>query len=82
MKLVVVPGCLQDAINAKIDGEIAKLPEALRPKAEECRDHMYHELLSYFDEHGVIPDCHIVANMELSNKEPNAEPEPRRACEP
>jgi hypothetical protein len=22
------------------------------------------------------------ANMELSNKEPNAEPEPRRACEP
>ena len=66
MKLVVVPGYLRDAINAKIDGEIEKLPAELRPKAEECRDHMYHELLSYFDEHGAIPDCHIVANIAIS----------------
>ena len=63
MKLVVVPGCLRDAINAKIDGEIEKLPANMRHKAEECRDQMYHELLSYFDEYGVIPDCHITANM-------------------
>ena len=69
MKLVVVPDCLRDAINAKIDGEIAKLPEALRPKAEACRDHMYHELLSYFDEHGVIPDCHITANASGEGRE-------------
>ncbi len=62
MKLAIVPDCLRDAINAKIDEEIARLPEALRPKAEECRDHLYHQLLSYFDEHGVIPDCHIADN--------------------
>lgn len=73
MKLVIVPNALTDAINAKIDAEIAKLPEHDREKAEGCRDHLFHQLLGYFDEYGVIPDCHIAANTKLTGGLPAKE---------
>jgi hypothetical protein len=72
MRMVIVPNDLRDAINAKIDAEIANLPEDQRQKAENCREHMYHQLLSYFDDHGAIPDCHIVANDRLHGREGSA----------
>ena len=67
MMMVIVLNDLRDAINAKIDAEIAKLPADQRQKAENCREHMYHQLLSHFNELGAIPDCHIVANNTMSD---------------
>ncbi len=49
--LVIVPNSLSDAINKKLDAAIAKCPDA-----EKDRDTLYQQLLTYFDEHGVVPD--------------------------
>ena len=48
---VIVPNEIRDAINTKLDAEIVK-----HPNAEKERDALYHQLLAYFNEHGVIPD--------------------------
>jgi hypothetical protein len=53
--MVIVPNSLERAIYEKIDAEIAKVPEAA-PGREE----FYAQLLSYFYEHGVIPDFSLV----------------------
>ena len=48
---VVVPNALRDAINAKLDKAILDCPGAA-PHREE----LYAQLLSYFNENGVVPD--------------------------
>lgn len=63
MSFVIVPNELRDAIYAKIDPQLESLP-LLKDKREE----IYSQLLSYYDDHGKIPDFNI---------EPvNAGPEP------
>ena len=55
MKIMVVPNILRDKINEALDCALADCPGA------ECeRENLYSQLLSYFDEHGVIPDFSIV----------------------
>lgn len=49
--LVIVPNYLANALNAKLDAEIEKHPGAAKD-----RDELYSQLLSYVNEHGVIPD--------------------------
>ena len=49
--LVIVPGYIADAINAALDKAIAACPDA-----EKDREHLYSQLVGYFDEHGRIPD--------------------------
>lgn len=51
MKLVVVPDSLAAAINARLDVALAACPDA-----QKDRDALYNQLLSYFDEHGVVPE--------------------------
>jgi hypothetical protein len=61
--MVIVPDSLRAAIDAKLDEAIEKCPGA------ECaREELYQQLLSYFDEHGVIPDF-TVASATLSETE-------------
>jgi len=49
---VVVPNELRDAINVKLDAALAGHPEA----TEKDRRVLYGQLLSYFNEHGCLPD--------------------------
>ena len=56
MRMVVVPNSLRDAIYAKIDPQLEKLPEL-----KDQRENIYGELLAYYDEHGVIPDFELTA---------------------
>jgi len=49
--IVIVPNELRDALNEKLDAAFLEVPEA-----EKDRDVLYHQLLSYFDEYGVIPN--------------------------
>ena len=64
MPMVIVPNELADAIHAKISAAIAELPEGEHETAEADRPALYQHLLSYFDEHGMIPD------FSLQKKEP------------
>jgi hypothetical protein len=57
MKYCIVPNELRDAINAKLDTAIAACPDAAKD-----RDDLYNQLLSYFDEHGEIPDFDLAKN--------------------
>lgn len=54
MKMVIVNDALRDAINLKLDTAIAACPEAEKDRAV-----LYNQLLSYFDEHGTLPDFSI-----------------------
>jgi hypothetical protein len=55
MSLVIVPDYVHEAITRKLDGLIADCPDA-----KQDRQHLYDQLLEYFNEHGEIPDCSIV----------------------
>lgn len=55
--LVIVPDSLSAAINARLDAEIAKVPDAVKD-----RDILYGQLLSYFNEHGSIPEFSLRKN--------------------
>ncbi len=63
--LVIVPDSLRAAIDKKLDEAYAKVPEASAD-----REVHYHYLLSYFDEHGVIPEfeLHKRSNHALTDK--------------
>jgi hypothetical protein len=50
----VVPDSLHAAIHKKLDDAIAACPDA-----ERDRDVLYKQLLSYFNEHGTIPEFTI-----------------------
>ena len=49
--LAIVPDDLREAIEARLDEAIASCPDAAAD-----RDELYRQLLSYFHEHGVIPN--------------------------
>ena len=59
MTFWVVPDSLYDAIQAKLDQAIAD-----RPDAEKDREHLYKQLLAYFNENGVIPEFSIMKKDE------------------
>ncbi len=64
MTLVIVPDSLRDAINTKLDAEITKHPDAA------CdREIFYQFLLSYFFEHGELPEFHLEPK-ETAAKQP------------
>lgn len=48
---VIVPDSLYDRIQAKLDEAFKKCPDA-----EKDREHLYHQLLSYYDDNGTLPD--------------------------
>lgn len=54
MTFVIVPNGLADAIYAKVDAALEKCPQL---KAE--RENIYRDILSYFNEHGEIPDFEL-----------------------
>lgn len=56
--IVIVPNYVRDAINAKLDDAIAACPAA----ASE-REAFFHELLVYFNEHGVLPNITIQSTV-------------------
>ena len=51
MMFRIVPTYILDEINAKLDVEIAKHPDA-----EKDRDALRAQLVDYVDQHGVVPD--------------------------
>ena len=51
---LIVPDSLREAIDAKLDAALALVPDAAMD-----REHLYHELLAFFDEHGYLPDFTI-----------------------
>ena len=57
--MLIVPNYVRDAINAKLDAALAEVPAA-----EKDREHLYHGLLMYFNEHGVIPDFTLAKTAE------------------
>lgn len=50
-EIVIVPNELRDAINKKLDQEIA-----LQPDAAADREYLYNQILGYFSEYGRMPD--------------------------
>lgn len=70
-RMVIVPNELRDAINAAIDEQIAKVPDAAPD-----REHFYQTLLNYYDQHGVIPPFELVPNLpEFRLVRPNSSAE-------
>jgi len=51
MSFVIVPDSLHNAINKKLDAAIRACPDA-----EKDRDALYSQVLSYFNEYGIIPE--------------------------
>ena len=52
---VIVPDSLADKINAKLDLALKKCPGA-----EDDREHLYSQLLAYFDKFGVVPEFSLM----------------------
>lgn len=50
-RTVIVPNYIANAINRKLDEQFK-----LHPNAEKDHEFLYKQLISYFDEHGVIPE--------------------------
>ena len=48
---LIVPDALYDAIHKRLTEEFEKFPEA-----EVDRDALYHRLLEYFNEYGILPE--------------------------
>lgn len=57
MNIVIVPNFLRNAINEKLDTAITKCPDAKKD-----REILYNQLLSYFNEHGELPEFEIIKN--------------------
>lgn len=61
MRTVIVPNQLRDEIVRRLDA-------ALPPEASDTdRDALYHQVLAYYDEHGVIPDFTITKSEDASH---------------
>lgn len=63
-RMVIVYKELSDAIYAKIDEQLK-----LYPGAKIHRENFFNQLLSYYDEHGRIPDCKIKENNPIQKEE-------------
>ena len=57
--LVIVPNCLADELNQRLDEQIA-----LHPEAAKDRDELYSQLLAYVNETGQIPSFSLKRNVE------------------
>ena len=57
--LLIVPDSLRHAINAKLDAAIAEHPDA-----ERDREALYSHLLSFFNEHGYVPEFTLQKKLE------------------
>ena len=57
--IAIIPNELRNAINKKLDAAIKEVPEA-----EKDRGELYHQLLCYFDEHGIIPDFKLIKKSD------------------
>ena len=55
---VIVPDALADTINAKLDEAFKDCPDA-----ERDREHLYSQLLTHFDEFGVVPEFSLVRTL-------------------
>ncbi len=55
MSFVIVPDSLSNAINEKLDNAFLGVQDAAKD-----RDYLYRELLSFYDEHGYLPDFSLV----------------------
>jgi hypothetical protein len=55
----IVPNFVSEAINAKLDKALKDCPEA-----EKKRSSLFSQLLSYFDEHGELPDFTLTKKEE------------------
>jgi hypothetical protein len=53
---VIVPDYIADQINAKLDAAFELCPDAAKD-----REHLYGQLIAYFDEHGRVPDFSLAA---------------------
>ena len=51
--MLIVPNDLRDAIYHSIDEKLTALQAGM---VEAERERLYHELLQYWDDHGVIPE--------------------------
>lgn len=51
----IIPKCLDDAIESKLDEAIAACPQAAKERAA-----LRKRLLKYFDEHGFLPEFRLV----------------------
>ena len=49
--IYIIPNELRDKINKKLDEAIKKVPAA-----EKNREYLYNSLLTYYNEHGIVPD--------------------------
>lgn len=71
--MVIVPNYIADEINARLDAEIEKHPRAARD-----RDELYRQLVSYVNDHGVIPDFSLEPRDSVSG--PQGEDAPAAEC--
>ena len=60
---VVVPNSLADLINNRIDAVIALVPDAAND-----RDHLYRQLLDYFNQHGRIPNSEEITLVKAKGE--------------
>lgn len=56
----VIPNCVANEIDAALDAEIAKVPDAAKD-----REVLRSQLIEFFAEHGVVPDFSL-AKQEQS----------------
>jgi hypothetical protein len=63
---VIVPEALRQAINDALDAALAACPDAARD-----RDHLYAQLLAFYDEHGYLPSFALA-----KSESPPTAPEP------
>ena len=49
--MVIVPDSLHNAINEKLNAQFLIVPDA-----EQYREHLYNEVLQYFNDNGTLPD--------------------------
>jgi len=53
-RLVIVPESLYNSIHARLDELFKQFPDA-----EKDREHLYHQVLDYFDQFGRLPEFTI-----------------------
>jgi hypothetical protein len=56
---LIVPDSLRHAIDAKLDAALKEVPDAARD-----RDHLFRQLLLFFDEHGYLPEFTLGKTQE------------------
>lgn len=63
MNLVIVPNYVSEAIHEKMAAAFLLRPEPYWPSSDSWNG-LYQQLLSYFDDHGVIPEFSVTKRGE------------------